>query len=150
MEPHGIREENAGKILDWIKTRGGVAVWRSVNLSNPGMSWTCPLNDEYGVAKPRPYFEAEGTPSRVIKSTDEIMVHTDVEVKRFKIHLRMSSNGLMLKLTDHSSAKVNKAVREAGKDAYHLFDYATEQAVILAPDGNSITLTEWALKQNAQ
>lgn len=149
-EPHGIRVENAVKILNWIKTRGGVAVWRSVNLSNPGMSWTCPVNDEYGVAKPRPYGEAESTPSRVITSTDDIMVHTDVEVGRFKIHLRMSDNGLMLKLTDNSTLKVNKATRDAGPYAYHLFDYGTEEAVILAPDGNSMTLTQWAKESDTR
>ena len=109
-------------------------------------SWFRPTRKMFSFSKPRPYGEAAAAPERTITSTDDILVHTDVEVKRFKIHLRMSSNGLMLKLTDHSTLKVNKAVREAGPYAYHLFDYGTEEAVILKPDGNSITLTEWAEK----
>jgi hypothetical protein len=143
-EPHSIRAENAPKILDWIKNRGGIAVWHSLNLSNPGMSWTCPVNDAQGNVKTKPYGEAENEPSRIITSTDDVLVHTDVEVKRLKVHTRMGKQGLMVKLTDHSTMRVHKAIQEAGSYAYHLFDYDRQEAVIFAPDGNSITLTEWA------
>ena len=42
MEKYHISPETAPKALDWIKTRGGIAVWQSVNLSNPGATWTTP------------------------------------------------------------------------------------------------------------
>jgi hypothetical protein len=41
-EKHHISPETAAKALEWIKTRGGLAIWQSVNLSNPGASWSTP------------------------------------------------------------------------------------------------------------
>jgi len=40
MEKHIVTPEHATKMLGWLQTRGGIAVWPSVNLSNPGASWS--------------------------------------------------------------------------------------------------------------
>ncbi len=49
MEPHICNEENADKFYDWLLHRGGLFIWRSVNLSNPGASWTSPATEKDGV-----------------------------------------------------------------------------------------------------
>lgn len=35
-EPCTCDEKDAAKIYDWLLRRGGIYIWRSVNLSNPG------------------------------------------------------------------------------------------------------------------
>ena len=143
MKPHGIKAENAAQILAWIRTRGGVAVWHSTSRSCPSLSWSCPLNDEHGQRKGKPYAAAEKEPRRIITSTDDVIVHTDVEVKRFPIEVQPGKQGSFINLTDESRVLIEKAVAAAGADAYHLFDQTTHAAVILAPNGNSMTLTKW-------
>jgi|GEM_PF-2635860 len=144
MKPHGIRAENAAQILDWIRTRGGLAVWHSTSRSQPGLSWTCPLNDEHGQRKGKPYPASEEEPRRIITSADDVVVHTDVEVNRFPIEVQPGKQGSFMNLTDASRALIERAIADAGADAYQLFDVSTHEAVIFAPNGDSMTLTEWA------
>ena len=146
LELHDCREENAAMLLDWIRTRGGLALWRSLDLSDPGRSWTTPLQDAEGKAKTKPHFAAESAPYRIITATDEVMVHLDMEVKRFRVAVRMGSQGLKLKLTDASSEHVRKAVEKAGPGAYHVFDLGSQEAIIMVPEpGKSMSLLDWAL-----
>ena len=35
---HECTEENAPRFLEWIKMRGGVAIWKSIDLSDPSYS----------------------------------------------------------------------------------------------------------------
>jgi hypothetical protein len=149
LKPHDCREENAGKFLNWIRTRGGLALWNTLNLSDPGQSWTGPVRDGNGNPVSKPHMYAEATPYRTITSTDEVMVHMDHEVKRFHVAIRRGSQGLKLKLTDGSTNRVNAAVAKAGDGAYHLFDYDTQDAIIMVPEpGKSMTLTAWAAAHN--
>jgi len=39
---HECSEENAPKFWEWLRTRGGIAVWKSINLGNAGASWSTP------------------------------------------------------------------------------------------------------------
>ena len=143
LEPHVTDVRNAAQFLEWIRVRGGLALWRSLNLSDL-TSWTCPLKDAAGNVKSKPFGHAKNEPYRVITSSDDVLVQPDKEVRRFKIALRVGRQGLSLKLTDGSTAKVRKAVEKAGVGAYYAFDYETQQAIIMAPDGDPQTLTEWA------
>lgn len=143
MDPHIITAENAPHILEWMRTRGGVAIWRSLDLGNPE-SWTCPVNDEQGNVKGRPLGVTASKPERIITSTDDIVVHTVHEVARFHVAVCMGQQGLKVKLTDASTAGVKKALDKAGPNAFHAFDYDAQDALIMAPDGNIVTLTQWA------
>ena len=149
LKMHDCREQNAAMFLDWIRTRGGLALWKTVNLSDPGQSWTTPRLDATGQPKYKPHNYADAKPYRIIESTDEVMVHVDMEVKRFHVAIRMGAQGLKLKLTDASTDRVEKAVAKAGPGAYYAFDLYTQEAIIYAPKpGQSMTLTEWALAHN--
>lgn len=144
-EPHRVDAENAEKFWDWIKTRGGLAIWRSVDLSDPGASCTCPLNDKEGHRNMKPHWKYDDHPERIITDPSEVLVETYKEVRRFRIAVRPGSQGMSLKLTDHSSEKVREACRKAGKDSTYVFDYGSQEAVILVPD-KAMTLVEWAEK----
>ncbi len=141
--------EHAEKIWNWLKERGGIAVWNSINLSNPSGSWFTPVNDEHGNKYGKPNWQCSNEPSQIITSADDIEISVDKEVKRFHVAVRQSSNGMMLKLTDSSSEHVRKAVDKAGEGAYHVFHYGDyKNCVIMAPV-SSQTLTEWA-KENGK
>jgi hypothetical protein len=136
-KPFEVPPEDAAKIAEWLATRGGLAIWRSVNLSNAGATWGTPLNRADGTPTPAPSWECEKTPSRVITSEDDIHVVTRKEVKRFRVRIRTSTNGLMTKLQRSSASHLETVLASVSKKtglepAYH-FDYDTQEAVITVP-----------------
>jgi len=135
--------ENAAMMLRWIAERGGVAVWESVNLSNPGASWSTPALADDGLPALRPSWEADNKPARIVTDASEIEVVTRLEVKRFRVAVRRGSQGLMLELTDGAARKVEAAIAEAGEDANYRFDYGTQEAVVTVPD-KKVPLSEWS------
>ena len=122
---------NAGLIAKWIAERGGVAVWRSINLSNPSASWTCPVKDKDGTVNTRPNWQCASTPERIITDPAEVVVLKPREVRRFRVAVRQGMNNpYTLKLTDASTRKVREAVAKRGEGAWHEFDFSTQEAVI--------------------
>ena len=141
-DKHECAPENAAQMRQWIETRGGVAIWRSVNLSNPGASWSTPALQKDGTPTQRPTWESDKTPERVITRADDIVVVSRKEVKRFHVAVRTGSQGMSLKLTDGATRRVREAVAKAGDGAAYDFDYSTQEAVITVPD-KSIPLSEY-------
>ena len=133
--------ENAPKFSDWIKNRGGVAHWRSINMSNLGASWSTPALTD-GKPTPKPTWEAESTPEIVVTNPDEVLVSVDAEVKRFHVAIRPGSQGFILKVSDGGTRRIRKEVAKAGEGSYHTFDYETQDAVIWKPKETQ-TLREW-------
>ena len=125
---------HARQLAAWILTRGGLAIWHSINLSDPGASWTTPRLSEDGTPTTKPTWQAAQLPSRVITDMADVVVDVPKLVRRFRIALRLSSNGPNLKLTDHASTKVRKAVEDAGEGAWYEFDYCTQEACIFVPE----------------
>jgi hypothetical protein len=144
MDPHIVRAEDAAKIAQWLDSRGGIAIWQSINLSNPGASWTTPAKTEDGQPYPKPTWEASNAPERIITSPADVIVSVDKEVKRFRVGVRMGSQGMSLKVTDGGTRRIRRAVIKAGDGAYHVFDYETQEAVIMAP-ATTTPLLDWQL-----
>ena len=134
---------NAKKFTEWLKSRGGVALWRSADLSRPGQTCWTPAKTEDGKDYAKPGWMYESKPEKVVTDAHEFEVCFDKEVKRFHVAVRMGSQGFSLKLTDASSARVHKEVEKAGEGAYYEFDYNDyKNCVILAPE-KTIPLTEY-------
>src|ERR1035437_8627895 len=129
MEKHRVKAENAARIWEWLETRGGIVVWDSVNLSNPGASWTGPLNDKDGKPAIKPNWQCANTPGRVITDAAEVVVDVPKEVKRFHIAIRMGSQGISYKVTDGGTRRIRAACAKAGKDSWYEFNYV-EQSVV--------------------
>ena len=106
---HEVMIEDSPKIREWFATRGGIAVWPSVNLSNPGASWTTPRLALDGTPTTKPTWQAGNTPHEITDPADVVVV-TAREVRRFHVAVRIGSQGMSLKLTDASTARVRKAV----------------------------------------
>jgi hypothetical protein len=128
------------KFEDWIKTRGGILVWENVNLSNPGAGpMFTPVRDAEGKTncKNSPPHWTHRFHETCTDIKDFKFVKEMCEVNRFRVAVRMGSQGLMVKLTDASTKKLHKALDKAkektGQDASYRFDYDTQEAVIEVP-----------------
>jgi len=139
---HECNVVNAPKFWDWIVNRGGVARWPSVNLANLGASWSTPAKDTTGAPTTKPTWQVGNTPT-IFTDPAKIGVYVDVEVNRFRVGIRRGSQGYTFKCTDGGSRKIRAAIETAGEGAYHVFDYDTQEAVIMAPKGEPISLAEW-------
>ncbi len=104
-------EDDAPRVLDWIKNRGGVQVWRSVDLSDPGASSITPARDADGNPTRCPHWKFAKAPI-TITDPAQVGVYTEVLYKAFPVALRRGSNGLTLKLTDAAQRKVDKATAQ--------------------------------------
>ncbi len=141
---HTCLVENAAKFREWIACRGGVAVWPTVNMSNPGKSWSTPARTEEGEPTTKPTWEAHNAPCLIVTDEKDIGVITEKEVKRFHVATRHGrSNPLLIKLTDASARRLNKEVEKAGEGAWHTFDYSTQEAIIMVP-AEVVCLKDWA------
>ena len=141
-QPHHCLPKNAAQFQEWISTRGGLALWRSVNLSNPGASWTTPAHDKDGNPTVKPTWQAAEQPHQIITDMSQVVVDVPMEVKRFHIGVRRGGQGLTLKVTDGGTRRIRKEVDKAGPDAWYEFDYGSQEAVILKP-GRTIPLDQW-------
>jgi hypothetical protein len=146
---HEVLEENVAKFAEWIRERGGIAVWRSQDLSDPCFSLSSPFLSKEGKPTTKPHWKVGETPDLVV--TDPALIHviTVKEVKRFRVALRRGDQGFKIKLTDASSQKVNAAVERAGEGASYHFDYDTQVVVITAPVDRGMSLEEWMAETEA-
>lgn len=135
---HQIDPEHAEKIKDWLATRGGLALWQSVDLSDPGASWTGPLNDKDGKPVEKPHWKSDSKPYRVITDINEVEVVVPKVVKELKLGIKRGSGFMQLVYTDKGSERIKREVKKAGAGAWHqpifpAFE-GTPNCVILAPD----------------
>lgn len=120
------------KFEDWIANRGGVQVWKNVNLSDPGRGhvFTPAMTHDRPTEKPHWAYER----GEVVRDISRfVFVIRWTEIKRFRVAVRMGSQGTMLKLTDASTRKVNKTA-DSNPGAYYRFDYETQECVFEVPE----------------
>lgn len=55
----------------------------------------------------------------------------------------------MLKCTDASTRRIRAAVERAGEGAYHVFDYMTQEAVIMRPT-RQVPIAEYVAARMAE
>ena len=140
LEKHVCMPCDAESMLKWIKTRGGLALWRSINLSNPSKTWTTPAKSMDGTPMPKQSWEMANEPYRIITDPAEVEVHVPKEVKRFRVGVRMGSQSFSFKVTDGGSRRIKREVAKAQEnygDAWYEFDYSTQEAVIMVPDSKA-------------
>jgi hypothetical protein len=62
MDRQSVTPENAPRFSEWLKSRGGVAIWRSVDLSDPGASVSTPALTPEGTPTPEASLEVRERP----------------------------------------------------------------------------------------
>ena len=141
---HDCDIENAPKFAEWIRSRGGVAVWKSADLGDPGKTWSAPYLETDGkTAKPKQSWQMQDTPAMVVTDPEEIEVYAPQEVKRFHVAIRQSGNGLTLVVTDGGTRGIRKEVEAAGNGAFYSFDYGDEQNCVIYTSKSVGTLKKW-------
>ena len=129
----GCRE----KFAMYCRERGGIKIWRDINLSNPNAGDTyTPVRDSEGKDYPKPHWSVEF--DRIVTDISAFRFIKELkEFKRFHVAIRRSSNGLMLKCTDASSEKIRRACakvkKQTGETASYEFDYGAQECVISVP-----------------
>ncbi len=117
------QRDNAGKMLDWLTNRGGVAIWESRDLRNAGARTFTPARTLAGEPTTQPGWQWSVTPVEIVTDRADIGVYDETLYKAFPVSLRSSGNGLSLKLTDPSQRKVDKVMQECivqhGNAHYH-------------------------------
>jgi hypothetical protein len=134
LKPYITTPDNAEKITDWLRNRGGIAIWQSIDLGRAGQTLTTPVNTSTGEPCPKPAYWVGESPACIITDFADVLISKDVEVKRFHVAVRTGDNGLRIKCTDGATRRIRAAVAKAGEDAYYVFDYMTQEAVILKPE----------------
>jgi hypothetical protein len=139
--------DNAPKLLAWINAGRGLALWQSADLGNPSQTWTTPAKAQDGAEMTKQHWSMEDKPAFVTYSADDVDVFVDREVKRFRVGVKRSY-GFRFECTSAASRKIRAEVAKHGDGAYHVFDYETQEAVIMVPE-SKVSLTDWA-KANPQ
>lgn len=143
-----IKPENAALIWTWLQTRGGIAIWDSINLSNPGGSWTTPATDQAGNPALKPTWQVGNEPSRIITDPADVEVVVPHLWKRFHVGVRVGRQGLSLKVTEGGTRRIRAALHKAGEGAWHEFDYEAQDALIYIP-AKTVPISEWIAQQGA-
>jgi hypothetical protein len=139
---HRVLAVNAVQVWQWFEERGGIAVWKSVDFSTAGQTWTTPLKDAEGNPMKKQDWRMEEAPSLTITDPMKVVVDVPKEIKRFRVAVKMGGQGLMLKCSDAASRRIHRECQKAGEGSWHEFDYATQEAVIFVP-GESKALPEY-------
>ena len=156
MKPHLTTQSNAHRLADWLQNRGGLVIWESHDLGNPGRSVTCPYRDAAGNVKASPGWQYP-KPGRHITDPAEVAVETPREVARLRVRLKQA--GMQLTLTAASSRKLRDTMNQHGEGAWYVFASTgssqgstphgllngEDEAIVFVPD-SILPLPEWLAK----
>lgn len=141
---------DSSQIWKWLTSGRGLAVWRSVNLSNPGGQWLTPAFTETGEPSPRPIWEADNKPFAVYTMTDapNIGVVFPKTVKSFHVAIRPSSQGFGMKVTDGGSRRIWKTIAKTKKElktdeVWYVFNYGEKENVSILAADKILSFPEW-------
>ncbi len=129
--------ENESKARDWLTNRGGIAVWKNVNLSSQSLgseTLTPALTD--GVPTNAPSWQVRL--SHIVTNPGEVFIEGKREVARVKV--MRSKYGPPCHPIARGRVGVEKAMEKAGDGAFWKFSYdnsdgfsAWIEAVIFVP-----------------
>jgi hypothetical protein len=142
MQKITVNLKDVPKITNWLKERSGVAVWKSIDLSRISDSCFTPVLDASGHPMNKPHWKYANAPDYIITSVDDVEVTQEKELKRFHVAVRRSSNGMSMKCTDASSARIKREVEKAGEGAYYEFDYCDEKNCVIMVPTSKVPLKE--------
>lgn len=146
---HGVSEEHAETFWKWIKERGGLAVWQSVNLANPFASWTTPVKQENGEAYTKPTWEADSSPRLIVTDPAQVEVLGRIFVRSIRVGIERGT-GLSWNLTKAASGRLNAALDQLGSTASYEFDFDESDRRIarLYKADSKGPLAAWAASHN--
>ena len=114
--------ENEAKAAAWLATRGGIAVWRNVNLSSHaiGSETYTPANAETGEPTGKPSWQVSF--DRIVPDPAEVQVEEFAEVARCKVV--RGKYGPPCDPIARGRVKLDALLEQAGEGAWGKFDYS--------------------------
>lgn len=140
VSPIVFSPENEAKAVEWLKSRGGIAVWTNRDLGSPslGSETLTPALQTDGSPTVSPNWRNGNTPDRIVTDPACVIVQTYREVARVKIRRGPPCYGCVNRA---DRAKLDRALEAAGTGASWVADYSAMeygsawfQAVISVPD----------------
>lgn len=119
---YSIQPENEKQIVEWLKNRGGVAVWANCDLGSPSignLSFT-PATRRDGAKATSPSWQCGSEPAEVVTDQSKFEVVTYSEFRRVKVRTGPPMYGGLHRL---DKDKVYRAMDEAGEGAVWIPDY---------------------------
>lgn len=110
-----VTSDIARQVAEWINKRGGVALWRSVNLSMPDREWITPID------APRPSWMAGEQPAEVARHIKDVEVKVVRDAKKIRVYLDRKHHGMKILLTAASTKRLRKWL-----DKFHPSSYRFE------------------------
>ena len=150
MNKHTVSPSNAKKFKEWLDTRGGILIWQSINLSNPGASWSTPALNEDGSPYTKPSWQSSNTPARHITDAEDIVVETTRVVDSLHVAVERGC-GFSFNLTTASSKRlrdrVSKAEKRYAKEAWYEFDYFSYKNALIVVSDKQIPLLQFLTEE---
>lgn len=152
MDPLHVSADNAPKFIDWLANRGGLLVWTSSDLSNPGRSVTTPALSATGSPTQPPGWQFVDAP-RHITSIDDVLVYVPKTLDSFEVKLvrnccklelsKSSSRKLRTRLAKHANSWfVFRSTGTSQGDPVHGMMFGSDTVDILVDD-TTTPLSKW-------
>lgn len=149
VEKYRVSEADADKILTWLRERGGILIWTSVDLSRPGESSTTPFRDPAGIPVGKPHWRFGDHP-RHITDISEVEVAEAEKVESLAVRIKRGGE-LRLTLTSHSSAKLQERLAHWSQERntaawYHFEGFLVNgwDTAHIYVDSKIVPMQEWA------
>jgi hypothetical protein len=144
LEKYRVAAENAGKISLWLKERGGIQIWKSRDLADPGASKTTPYLDPAGNVAKSPGWKFGDKPDRHITDEADVEVAFPKLVESFRV--KFVQKGMRITVNAAGSRKIKLRLghwsETTGKEAFYTFD--SSDVVNVYVDDVVIPLQQWA------
>ena len=85
LKPYITTPENAERIADWLRNRGGIAIWISDDGLDRGETLVRPVNTSTGGRAAKPVWWVADEPACIITDFADVIVSNDVEFKRLRV-----------------------------------------------------------------
>ena len=104
-----VTTEDLPRILDWIANRGGVAVWKNIDLRSAGSKTFTPAVALDGTPSQRPGWQFAAEPIEIITDPSQVTTYVEHLFKAFPVSLRR--HGMVMKLTDGAQRKLDREMK---------------------------------------
>ena len=116
--------DNAPRFKDWLTSRGGIAVWQSLDLRHAGATCSTPALTPEGEPTGKPGWQWANKPARIVTKAHDVGVYREALFKAVRVSLGRSG-----KLTDASQRKIDRLLaqcREKHKTASYQLGTLTD------------------------
>ena len=144
---HDCSESNALKFAEWIRDRGGVAVWKSQDLGDLSASWSTPVRNAAGETNRAPHWKCGQSAPTIHTDMNTIGVFQSEKFE--EVPVKLKPNGMSLVLTDTSKRRLDRTMERCRikyGDAWYRKGGLEFPSMEVRYTTSTISLREWLEK----